>query len=136
MMMKAILIFSLTTILVYGSSIKAPACVAPGAKVVFGFSNDSPKKGDWIGLFPAGTVGSQVTDPRDQNWIWTCGSKTCTTSPAGGFANITTPNLSGAAKWIAVLARFEGGTGPFELIVKSATMLVSTNCAGTVSKVR
>ena len=133
MIMKAILIFSLTTIVVYGSNIKAPACVAPGSKVVFGFNIDSPKAGDWIGLFPEGTVGSQVSDPRDSNWIWTCGSQTCGTFPAGGFANITSPNLGGAAKWVAVLARFQGGTGPFALIAKSTTMLVSTKCAGTVS---
>jgi hypothetical protein len=132
-MMKATIIVSFLASVVCGSQIKAPSCVIPGSKVSIVFSNDIAKTGDWIGLLPATTVGTQVPELRLRNWVWTCGTQSCGSSPDAGIATIASPNFSGATTWVAVLARFDGGTSSSELIVKSATFQVRNDCSVSVS---
>jgi hypothetical protein len=112
------------------SSITTPACVVAGSNVVIGFGNDNAKPGDWIGLLPENAVASHdLPDPHDDNWIWTCGSQDCNAAaPNHGFATIPTPNLNGASKWVAVLARDSGVANPQELLATSAPFDVSPSC--------
>lgn len=128
-MMKVTIIVTLLAAVVRGSEILTGSCFAPNADVVIGFNNDNAMDSDWIGLFPSSDVGLQVPEPRTRNWIWTCGDRNCDTSPSGGFGKISNPNLSGATEWVAVMARFDGGS----VIVASNPFRVSSSCDGPVS---
>lgn len=119
-----------------GSSITTPACVVSGSNVVIGFGNDNAKERDWIGLLPERAVASRVLpNPHESNWIRTCGSQDCTSSPDHGSTTISTPNLSGASKWVAVLARDNGGHNPQELLAISAVFHVRASCPEPVRSI-
>jgi hypothetical protein len=107
MIRKAAVSIALLASAVSGSNITTPSCVVPGSDVIIGFENDHAKERDWIGLFPEGVSGGHLPDPHDNNWIWTCGTQNCTSSPHLGPVTISSPDLSGASAWIAVLARFD-----------------------------
>ena len=135
-MIRAAAVFiALLAPVVGGSKVTTHSCVVAGSDVIINFENDNTKEGDWIGLIPESAVDGHVEDPHDNNWIWTCGSQNCTSSPELGPVTISAPNLSGASMWIAVLARFDGDSKPYELIATSATFHVSTtgSCGGVVS---
>jgi hypothetical protein len=107
MIRKAAVSIALLASAVSGSNITTPSCVVPGSDVIIGFENNNAKERDWIGLFPEGVSGGHLPDPHDNNWIWTCGTQNCTSSPHLGPVTISSPDLSGASAWIAVLARFD-----------------------------
>ena len=122
--------------IVTGSHIITPSCVVAGSDVIISFENDNAKEGDWIGLIPEiSAVDGHVPDIHDNNWIWTCGSQNCTSSPELGSVTISAPNLSGASTWVAVLARFDEDSKLHDLIATSAVFHVSTtgSCRGVVS---
>ena len=120
-----------------GSSITTPACVVSGSNVVIGFDNDNAQERDWIGLLPETAVASHILpNPHDSNWIWTCGSQDCTSSPDHDSITIYTPNLNGPSKWIAVLARDNGGPNPQELLATSAVFHVRESCPEQVRSIR
>jgi hypothetical protein len=129
---KAVIFFSLIAAAFGASEIRTGSCFAPGADVIIGFNNADAKAGDWVGLIPASVVGSLVPGARSSNWIKTCGSQGCNTSPPSGFLSISKPNLNGATRWVAVLARFSSGGSSHTLIAKSNSFLVSTSCSGPV----
>jgi hypothetical protein len=108
--MKAIVIATLLIAVVRGSEIQTGSCFTPDSDVVVGFKIDNAKDGDWIGLFPAGSIGDNAPEPRSRNWIWTCGDQNCGSSPASGFGRISNPKLSGDDRWVAVIARFSKGS--------------------------
>jgi hypothetical protein len=120
-----------------GSSVTTPACVVSGSKVVIDFGNNNAKVGDWIGLVPENVVAGHVLpNPHNDNWILTCGSQDCSSSPNHGSATISTPNLTGASKWVAVLARDNGGHNPQDLLATSAPFHVRTSCPEEVRSSR
>ena len=135
MMRKTAVVVALLAHFVTGRQITTPSCVVAGSDVVISFENDNAKEGDWIGLIPESAVDGHVPDPHDNNWIWTCGSQNCTSSPELGSVTISAPNLSGASTWVAVLARFHEDSKPNEMITTSAAFHVSTtgSCGGVVS---
>jgi hypothetical protein len=49
------------------------------------------------------------------------------------FAKISNPKLRGATEWVAVMARFDGGSGEQNVIVSSKPFRVSNSCDGPVS---
>jgi hypothetical protein len=132
-MIKATIIVTLLAAVVRGSEILTGSCFTPDSEVIVGFNNDNAKEGDWIGLFPASVVGLQVPEPRSRNWIWTCGDQNCDTSPSSGFGKISNPKLTGADQWVAVMARFNSGSGQLNVIVSSEPFRVSNSCDGPVS---
>ena len=132
-LMAAIMFALLVARVTSGSSVTAPACVISGSNVVIGFGNDNAKVGDWIGLIPEHAVSSHaLPDPHDDNWIWTCGSQDCKASPNHGSTTISTPNLTGASKWVAVLARDIGESNRRELLATSSPFYVSSSCPDLV----
>jgi len=128
-MMAAIMFALLVAPVTSRSSATTPACVVSGSNVVIGFGNDDAKEGDWIGLLPEHAVSSHtLPNPHDDNWIWTCGSQDCNASPNHGSTTISTPNLTGASKWVAVLARDIGESNRQELLATSTPFYVSSSC--------
>ena len=130
--MKAIVIVTLLAAVVRGSEIQTSSCVTPDSEVVVGFNNDNAKDGDWIGLFPAGSVGNSAPEPRSRNWIWTYGNQNCGTSPSSGFGRISNPKLTGDDKWVAVIARFTSGSNSQKVVAMSKPFRVSNSCDGPV----
>jgi hypothetical protein len=130
--MKATIIVTLLAAVVRGSEIITGSCFTPDSEVVVGFNIDNAKDGDWIGLFPAGSVGDSAPEPRSRNWIWTCGDQNCGTSPSSGFGKISNPKLTGDDKWVAVIARFNSGSNSQKVVTMSKPFRVSNSCEGPV----
>ena len=119
MIRKATVIIALVATVVSGSTINTPSCVVLGSDVIISFENENAKEGDWIGLLPESVVGTPLPDPHINNWIWTCGSQNCTSSPDLGHVTISAPNLSATSTWVAVLARFDEDSTSYEPIATS-----------------
>lgn len=131
--MKSIIITTLLFAVVNGSEIQTGSCFTPDSDVVVGFNIDNANDRDWIGLFPAGSIGDNAPEPRSRNWIWTCGDQNCGSSPSSGFGRISNPKLSGADKWVAVIARFNKGSNSQKVVAVSKPFRVSSSCDGPVS---
>ena len=127
------IIIALIAPVIDGSIVKTHSCVVSGSDVDVNFEDDDAMQGDWIGLLPLSRVGSQVPDTRADNWVWTCGSQSCGSLPGIGSITISSPNLSSATEWVAFLARFDGGSAPYEVVATSATFRVDTSCSAPVS---
>ena len=131
---KAVIFVSLIAAVIGASEIRTGSCFAPGADVVIGFNNADAQAGDWVGLIPASIAGTLIPNARSSNWVRSCGSKTCGTSPPSGFLSIPNPNLNGATQWVAVLAHFSSDGSPHTLIAKSSPFQVSSSCSVPVRK--
>lgn len=109
-------------------------CVEPDQPVVVGFENDDAQNFDWIGLYPKDSelfVGNtQVRDSLSQNWVFSCGTRTCTSDAVNGPVAVVEPDLSGSEEWVAVMGRWQvGQPAPYEIVVVSEVFNVKDDCS-------
>jgi len=131
-MMKEALLLALLVAVVHGADVTTPGCIEQGQDVTVGFEYDNNNNGDWIGLYPANAVldGNRVLEPRDRNWVWTCGDQSCNNFNSNeGPVMIQEPDLSGNTLWIAVLARFTGNSAPYVMMEQSVPFFIKSDCS-------
>lgn len=132
MLIKQILLAAFLASAVRGDDeVTTPSCVEAGREVVVGFEVDDNNSGDWIGFYRVSDLvdGNKVPDPREGNWVWSCGNQSCGGNfPKNGPVMIEKPDLDGSLIWIAVLARFAGNLAPFDVVAQSAPFIVKSDC--------
>lgn len=77
-------------------------CIPPGQSFAVTFQNINPQPDDWIGIVHVSETFSSFSSLAD--WLWTCGSQSCTTASSGGQVFVSSANIP-ESTWVAVLAR-------------------------------
>jgi Peroxidase len=104
-------------------------CVPPGQNFAITFQNINPLPDDWIGIVHVSETLSAFTSLAD--WMWTCGSKSCTTASAGGQVFMSSVNIP-ESDWFAVLAR-GNDAAPWAAYAVSNMFTVSSGCTPPLS---
>jgi hypothetical protein len=135
-MSKIALFLSLLVGAVLGDTVTTPSCVETSDSIVVGFENANPKDGDWIALYRvtdlSGNTAPDAPALRSQNWLWTCGSQSCKSSPTSGPVRIPSPLFfDTSVKWVAALLRYDGSAAPYDVVSKSAPFSVRSECAAS-----
>ena len=130
-LLKVATLLALSSIGVDAAEVSAPSCLESGSDLELTFKDSNPVDGDWFGLFPLDILDDvQVPEPRNRNWIWTCGSQDCDSVPSSGTFTIKNPKLIGSTKWIVVL----GGAAkapPYTVKAKSSSIEIKSSCSAS-----
>lgn len=133
MMMKASVLIAFFAAAVRAFEVTAPSCIDIGSDVTINFNSTRPKNGDWIGLMPVtgDELTSGVAEPLNRNWIWTCGSQSCESSPSTGTVKLLAPTVTDDNRYIAYLAR--NGVEPYRVKAVSGVINVKISCSQSTS---
>ena len=97
-------------------------CYSIGENIPITFEITDAQPDDFIGIYHPGASMTTLPDPSGNQWIWTCGSRTCHSPDGISRAAVTYNDSLEAGTWKIVLAHNSGP--PYDGIVESKSFKV------------
>ena len=106
-------------------------CYSVGEDISITFEITDAQPRDFIGIYLPGDSMATLPDPSGIHWLWTCGSRSCTSTDGITRATVTYKDNLEVGMWKAVLVHNNGP--PYVGIVESKSFLVSSACSGVTA---
>mmetsp|Transcript_14326 Transcript_14326/g.40768 ORF Transcript_14326/g.40768 Transcript_14326/m.40768 type:complete len:327 (+) Transcript_14326:375-1355(+) len=100
-------------------------CYADPTSLALELTNCDPQEDDWVGIFPAPAVTSDLMGDNYVAWAWTCGSRDCRESPSENQFDMPLPELANGMYQAYLLRNTETNDGPFPTILASPVFEVT-----------
>jgi len=104
-------------------------CFAIGQNIDITFQDDSPMVDDFVAFYSPATALDSLPNPSGIEWLWTCGSRKCTTSNGIPSATISYKAVLPEGTWIVALVD-NAATPPYTAKAVSHSFVVSATCGG------
>lgn len=126
---RSLISICLSALCVHGSSIQVNQnCFSIGQSIQITFENENPLPGDFIGIYRPDASLSALNDPSGVQWLWTCGSRSCTDSTGISSATLTYSDPLTVGTWKVVLARNNPNGPPHTGLLQSESFQVQSQC--------
>ena len=106
-------------------------CYSVGEDISITFEITDAQPRDFIGIYLPGDSMATLPDPSGIHWLWTCGSRSCTSTDGISRAVVTYKDNLEVGMWKVTLAHNNGP--PYVGIVESKSFLVSSACSGVTA---